>query len=182
MGISSLISQGPSYSLNCKWYSSQQNTIYPQYITYHSIPRYKTVCHSSWVLHGLKYCYSASTASDIAITVYMPSLKFSPPAWERDIINSGMYLNYLIFFFLRFWNPKHFTGIKICNFNATMQTAALPHTRAQWGTRKLPKKIYAASTIDQLMATATNLSLSFLCSLREYHDSTWGTSYRSWKK
>ena len=33
----------------------------------------------------------------------------------------------------------------------------------------MPKKIYAASTIDQLMATATNLSLSFLCSLREYH-------------
>ena len=89
-------------------------------------------------------------------------------AWHHQLWAVPLGDHYF-FFFSRFWNPKHFTGIKICNFNVTMQTPALPHAHAQWGTRKLPKKIYAASTIDQLMATATNLSLSFLCSLREYH-------------
>ena len=52
-----------------------------------------------------------------------------------------------------------------------MQTPGPPraHAHAQSVTRKLLKKIYAASIIDQLTATGTDLSQSFLCGLREYH-------------
>ena len=64
------------------------------------------------------------------------------------------------YIFSWFWDPKHFTGIKFCDFHATMQTLAPPRACAQWVARKLSKKIYAASTIEQLMTTATYLSLS----------------------
>ena len=78
-------------------------------------------------------------------------------------IVSIVYLKVTIIYryiFSRFWDPKHFTGIKFCDFHTTMQTLAPPCARAQWVARKLSKKIYAASTIEQLMTTATDLSLS----------------------
>ena len=92
--------------------------------------------------------------------------------WENVIQEKGNFKVTIIYryIFSRFWDPKHFTGIKFCDFHTTMQTSASPCTCAQWISRKLPKKIFTVSTVDQLIATATNLSLSFLCGLREYHE------------
>ena len=77
---------------------------------------------------------------------------------------------YLQVHFSRFWNPKHFTGIKFFDFHINMQTPAPPHTHAQWVARQLPKKIYAVLTLSiKLLLELTNLRLSFSWGLREYH-------------